>query len=81
MQLELYPAPYGESKVAGRHEGDNPDQERRLLVTMHTGIRDEFKKILPASLYPHVTVNFCPEVILTQGIPDVCQWELLNGLM
>jgi hypothetical protein len=48
---------------------------------MHTGIRDEFKKILPASLYSHVTVNFYPEVFLTQGIPDVCQWELLNGLM
>jgi hypothetical protein len=48
---------------------------------MHTGIRDEFKKILPASLYSHVTVNFCLGVIPTQGIPDVCQWELLKGLM
>jgi hypothetical protein len=52
-----------------------------LLVTTNNGIRMNFKKFLPSSLYSPVTVNFYPDVIPTQGIPDISQWELLNGLM
>jgi hypothetical protein len=48
---------YLPGKTSG-YDDDSPDQERRLLLIKHTGIWNEFKKNLLASLYSHYTGRF-----------------------